>query len=140
MQIYLFKPKHKFIEIKNSKHINYILNKGGNFIECDTNLSIFRNLSTNYCYYIYAPFPINILAIPHCIKHKITMISYDKLNYVAVSSLLFWLRIERYLSGSDTYSKLMRKIIIERFDKQNSDIYFITIKTWINSLKEVKEI
>jgi|GEM_PF-4641333 len=138
MQIYLFKPKNKVIEIENSRHITYLLDKNGAFIESDTNLPIFETLAKNCCYYIYAPFPVNILAIPHCIKHKITIISNHKLDYITICILLFWLRLERYLSGSDTYSRLMRKILIEKFDRQSNDMYFIPITTWISSLKQVK--
>lgn len=138
MRIYLIKPKNKIIHDNSYIIIDYIIDKNGNFIETKTNQNILNNMVSDYKYYIYAPYPINLLAIPKFKQKNIEFIYTEKPNFWHIKILLLYLRIERYLRGSDTYSNLMQKILIINFDNKLNDIYFISINNWIKALKLIK--
>lgn len=144
MQNYLIKPKNHDILYKEDKiieyveYIEYIVSRNGIFLEYN-NVSIFENLTSNCNYYMYAPYPLNLLAFAEATKNNVKLINTSKPNFIAITFLLFWLHIEQYLRGSDTHSNIMNKIIARNFENKITEPYFIPIKIWIKKLNELKK-
>lgn len=122
--MHLFKPENSLFTYNKATKISlYWVNPKGDFIASTTNEPISKTATDIY---LYAPYPLNLLAFDYINLHS--DISLHRMRLMLLAS---YLRIERYLYGSDTTSSLMRIIIAKRFDKQITPLYFITINKWI---------